>query len=211
LESVDRKDNINAIWYNVKRLVAMENIHIHVDLIAGLPCEDYQSFGKSFNRVYALRADNLQLGFLKLLKGTKIRNEAEAHGYVFRDKAPYEVISNNYLSAVELMQLKMVEEVLDLFSNRGGFEKTLSFLEKNVAVGPFDLFEQIADFYYARGYQHRSHKKDELYRILMAFVESRKKLSSKMVEEARGLLMADLGATMNEDTVKRFYKKGWEI
>lgn len=211
LEAVDRRDNINEIWYNVKRLVAMDNIHIHVDLIAGLPYEDYESFGKSFNRVYALRADNLQLGFLKLLKGTRIRKEAEAHGFMYRDKAPYEVISNNYLSAVELIQLKMVEEVLDLFSNRGGFERTLSFLEKNVAAGPFDLFEQIADFYYAGGYQHRSHKKDALYRILMRFVETRKGLSNKMVEEARGLLLEDLAATMNEDTVKKFHKKGWEI
>ena len=211
LEAVDRRDNIDAIWYNVKRLVAMDNIHIHVDLIAGLPYEDYASFGKSFNRVYALKADNLQLGFLKLLKGTKIRNAASEHGYVYREKAPYEVISNDYLSSVELIQLKMIEEVLDLFSNRGGFERTLSFLEKNVAAGPFDLFEQIADFYYAGGYQHRSHKKEALYRILMGFVESRKGLSNKMVEEARGLLMADLEAAMNEDTVKKFKKKGWEI
>ena len=189
----------------------MDNIHIHVDLIAGLPYEDYESFGESFNKVYALRADNLQLGFLKLLKGTRIRREAENHGYVYRDKAPYEVISNDYLSAIELMQLKMIEEVLDLYSNRGGFVQTLSFLENHVAAGPFDLYEQLADFYYAGGYQHRSYKKDDLYRILMRFIESRKGLSSDMVEEARGLLLDDLACTMNEDTVKKFHRKGWKI
>ena len=211
LEAVDRRDNINDIWYNVKRLVAMDNIHIHVDLIAGLPFEGYESFGKSFNRVYALRANNLQLGFLKLLKGTKIRGQVEEHGYVYREKAPYEIIGNHYLSPVELIQLKMIEEVLDLYSNRGGFAQTLSFLEKHVATGPFDLYEQLADFYYANGFQHRSHKKDALYRILMRFVETRKGLSDKMVEQARGLILADLEATMNEDTVKKFHKKGWEI
>ncbi len=211
LQAVDRKDNINVIWYNVKRLIAMGNIHIHVDLIAGLPFEDYGSFGRSFNRVYALRADHMQLGFLKLLKGTKIRGQEEEYEFCFREKAPYEIISNKYISAVEMMQLKMVETVLELYKNKGGFGHTLSYLEKNAAVNPFDLFEQLADFYYSRGFQHKSHKKEDLYRILLCFAENCEGRKKGIGEKVKELLSQDLEETMNADTVKRFYNKGWKI
>ncbi|MBR5315489.1 MAG: DUF4080 domain-containing protein [Firmicutes bacterium] len=211
LEAVDRKDNVDAIFANVKRLIALGNIHIHVDLIAGLPFEGYDSFGESFNRVYKLGADNLQLGFLKLLKGTKVRQQLDEHGFVFRDKAPYEIISNKYLSALELMKLKMIENVLDLFSNKGGFAQTVAYLERKIAKSPFDLYDQIATCFYESGYQHRSYKKDDLYRILLKFAENHHLVDSEMAEEVRFLLMADLEATMNADTVKKFHKKGWDI
>jgi radical SAM superfamily enzyme YgiQ (UPF0313 family) len=211
LEAVDRRDNVDAIFDHVERLIDMGNIHIHVDLIAGLPYEDYRSFAASFNQVYALGADNLQLGFLKLLKGTKIRGEVDQHEFVYRDAAPYEVISTKYLSAIDLIKLKMIENVLDLFSNKGGFELSMTYLEAALASSAFNYYEQLADFFYSRGYQHKSYKKEDLYRILLKFAESREMECPGVSERAMVLLCQDLEETMNAETVKRFYKKGWDI
>ena len=206
LAAVDRKESVFPILHNTEKLLALGNIHIHVDLIAGLPFEDYKSFARSFNKVYELGADNLQLGFLKLLKGTKIRKTASEYAYVYRDTAPYEVISNKYLSAVELVKLKMVETVLDLYANKGGFEMGLKFLLRSLGDNPFHFYEQLADFFFSKGYQHRSHKKEDLYRILLKFAESK-----GLAEGAEIFLSEDLSRTMNFDAVKKFHKKGWEI
>lgn len=206
LAAVDRKESIFSILHNTEKLLALGNIHIHVDLIAGLPFEDYKSFARSFNKVYELGADNLQLGFLKLLKGTKIRETATKYGYVYREIAPYEVVSNQSLSAVELVKLKMVETVLDLYANKGGFEMGLKYLLKSLGGDPFYFYEQLADFFFSKGYQHRSHKKEDLYRILLKFAESK-----DLGEGAEIFLTEDLSRTMNFDAVKKFHKKGWEI
>lgn len=211
LEAVDRSTKVSVVLSNVKELIALGNSHIHVDLIAGLPYEDYQSFGRSFNAVYGLGADNLQLGFLKLLKGTKVRRQADLHDYVFRDEAPYEVISDTYISAEELVQLKMIEHVLDLYANKGGFCRTLRFLEPIAAAAPFQFYEKLAAFFYDRGYQHRSHKKEDLYRILYAFSGTLERDFPGISERTREVLEEDLTDTMNFDAVKKFHKKGWEI
>lgn len=210
LKAVNRKESIFPILLNTEKLLALGNIHIHVDLIAGLPYEDYQSFGRSFNKVYALGADNLQLGFLKLLRGTPIRENGLEHGYVYRHKAPYEIISNNYMSSTDILKLKMVETVLNLYHNKGGFEKTLPYLIKEVSRTPFGFYQKLADFYYSHGYQHRSHKKEDLYRILMAFAKSCAE-NENLEEGTLTLLNEDLENNMNFDAVKKFKKKGWEI
>lgn len=206
LRAVDRDESVFSILNNTRKLIDAGNIHIHVDLIAGLPHESYNSFKRSFNMVYALGADNLQLGFLKLLRGTKLRSEAAAYGYEFRDKAPYEIISSNYLSAVDVVKLKMVEHVLDLYYNRGGFERTLKYIITAVATDAFNFFEQLADFFYYSGYQHKSHKKEDLYRIIMKFAEER---GGEIAEKTGELLKEDLADTMNVDAVKKFHRKGW--
>lgn len=206
LTAVDRKESVFPILHNVERLLTLGNSHIHVDLIAGLPFEDYRSFARSFNKVCELGADNLQLGFLKLLKGTKIRSQASEYEYVYRDEAPYEVISNKFLSAVELVKLKMVETVLDLYANKGGFEMSLAYLIKTLGGNAFLFYEQLADFFFSKGYQHRSHKKEDLYRILLKFAESK-----GLGEVTELFLTEDLTRTMNFDAVKKFHKKGWEI
>lgn len=199
LAAVNRHNDVNKITQNVKKLVAAGNSHVHVDLIAGLPCEDFESFTRSFDEVYRFGADNLQLGFLKLLKGTGIRSgisdsssdnmqstesgyifdadsfdaskrlTGENHGYVYRDKAPYEIIKNNYISARELMKLKMVETVLELYANKPGFPGSISLLIDAKGQGPFAFFMDLAEFFFANGYQNRSHKKEDLYRILYKY------------------------------------------
>ena len=211
LAAVDRKADTGRLLGNVEKLTEMKNIHIHTDLIAGLPYEDYASFGRSFDQVYALKGDNLQLGFLKLLKGTKLRREKEVFGYVCREKAPYEVISSGYLSARELVRLKMIETVLDLYANRGGFSGGLDYLIEKTALSPFSFYEQFADFFFEQGYQHRSHRKEDLYRILFRFAASLEESLPGIGEETRLFLERDLEENMNFDAVKKFHKKGWEI
>lgn len=210
LGAVDRNQNVDILLGNIKRLIDMGNCHIHVDLIAGLPYEDYERFGVSFNQVYELGADALQLGFLKLLRGTKIRNEQERHGYIYDSLPPYQVLCNNYMRPEDLMKLKRIEHVLDEFSNKGGFEKSLDKLVEIFSVngGAFGFFSHFAEFYYSMGFQEASHKKEDNYRILYSFAE---KCLPEMAGEMKELIYSDLTGRMNQDAVKKFNRKGWKI
>ncbi|WP_324824638.1 B12-binding domain-containing radical SAM protein [Sinanaerobacter sp. ZZT-01] len=211
LKSCNRSSNFDRLAESVKQLRDFGTVHLHLDLIAGLPHEDYNSFRKSFNEVYSLNAHQLQLGFLKLLKGTAIRLHAEEHNYIFRSKAPYEVISNHYLSASSLVQLKMIEKVLDLYFNRGGFEDSLDFAVKEFSDSPFDFYEEFSQFYYLKGYQHRSHKKEDLYRIFYYYGQWKEKSMDGIAEKLKNLLEWDMHRTLNPDAVKKFKKKGWDV
>lgn len=211
LAAIDRRTDTAKVLENSRALAALGNSHVHVDLIAGLPYEDYSSFGRSFDQVYAVGADNLQLGFLKLLKGTKLRRSRREHGYVCREKAPYEIIANRYLSAEELVRLKMIETVFDLYENRGGFLHSLTLLLERTQSSPFAFYERFSAFYFGQGYQHRSHKKEDLYRILFRFAKELEGEFSEIVNPVRNTLERDLEETMNFDAVKKFHKKGWEI
>lgn len=211
LNSCNRNSDFDRLAMNVKQLRDFGTVHLHLDLIAGLPYEDYDSFRTSFNDVYFLNAQQLQLGFLKLLKGTAIREFCGEHEYIFRRKPPYEVISNRYLSAENLVRLKMIESVLDLYFNRGGFEDTLEFAVKELSESPFDFYEEFADFYYSNGYQHRSHKKEDLYRILYLYGQWKDSFLPGTKEKLKNLLEWDMHRTLNPDAVKKFKKKGWEV
>lgn len=206
LRAVNRFSSVEKTLSNVKALTDMGNSHVHVDLIAGLPFEDYQSFRNSFNQVYALMAHHLQLGFLKMLKGTEIRKQAERYAYTYMEKAPYQVISNEFMCARDLCRLGQIEEVLELYYNRGGFEGSLSWAIERMEGTAFDFYECFTDYYYAHGYQNCSHKKEDLYRIFYGFGQS-----MGQGEELLPLLLADLENTMNFDAVKKFKRKGWSI
>ena len=188
-----------------KKLIALRNAHIHVDLIAGLPYENYERFKKSFDDVYLLKADALQLGFLKLLKGTKIREEEDKFNYIYDDKAPYQIIRNEFMSPYDLVSLKKIEHVLDDYYNKGGFENSLDEFVK-IFGSSFEFFSEFAQFYHEAGYQHMSHKKEDNYRILNKFAEV--VLDNYKIKE---VIYKDLINRMNEDAVKKFNKKGWEI
>ncbi len=207
LAAVNRKENVYPTLYNVEKLMELGNIHIHVDLIAGLPYETYEIFERSFDKVYALGADTFQMGFLKVLKGTQIDDCREQFGIVARDKAPYEIISNNWLTSVELARLKTIEKMLDIYYNRGGFRNILGYLMEKLDKKPFKFYEALADYYYENGYQHKNRKKEEQYRIMLKFAESK----GIEPEEAKAELEKDLRETFNPEEVKRFIKKGWEI
>ncbi|MDO4288538.1 MAG: DUF4080 domain-containing protein [Eubacterium sp.] len=171
LSAITRKTQLDRVAANVRRLVSFKNCHVHVDLIAGLPQEDYGRFGKSFDDAIALGADMLQLGFLKLLKGTKIREEADRYGYRFADFPPYEVIANDFISARELHRLKDIETVLDRYYNAGIFKETLSWLlASGHWAAPFAFFEAFADYWRAQGYFDVGVSRDQLYAYLLAFL-----------------------------------------
>lgn len=159
LAAINRKENIYPILYSVEKLLEAGNIHIHVDLIAGLPYETYELFGRSFDKVYALGADMFQLGFLKVLKGTPLGRMKEQFGIKARDKAPYEIVSSNWMSALELVRIKMIEKMLDIYYNRHGFALSLDFLMDALDKKPFKFYEMLADYYYENGFQHKKSKK----------------------------------------------------
>ncbi len=213
LSAINRKENVYPVLYNTEKLIKLGNVHTHVDLIAGLPYETYELFSRSFDKVYDLNADALQLGFLKVLKGTPISRQLESHGIVYRHHAPYEVISTDYIKAEEIVRLKMIENMVDIYYNRGGFSHTLKYLVESYEKGAFKFFEALAEFYYEKGYQHRERKKEDQYRILLKFAQH---LSAKGIVvhgdiKALATLDKDMKETMNPDIYKRFLKKGWEI
>lgn len=211
LEAVRRPKNTELLLHNIRRIIAIETVHTHVDLIAGLPFEDYISFVYSFNGVYALGADQFQLGFLKLLKGTALREKKTMYEYVFRDVAPYEVISNRFISADGIARLKMVENVLDLYYNRKGFVRSLEYAIDKFNETAFDFYEEFAYFFYLKGYQNRSHKKEDLYRIFYEYATWKDRSLPGAAEELKNLLTLDMVDTLNPDAIKKFDRKGWEL
>ncbi|OCL25534.1 B12-binding domain-containing radical SAM protein [Orenia metallireducens] len=169
LELIDRKMNFERLSEVVKRLFEPENIHLHLDLIAGLPKEDYQSFRNSFNDVYNLRPGRLQLGFLKLIKGSGLRVREREYEYVYTPMPPYEVLASKELSYSQMLKLKMIEEVLETFGNSHHFDYSIEFIEKNFYDTPFDMYESLAEFWEKKGYYRYSHKLESLYEYLQEF------------------------------------------
>lgn len=211
LSSVGRSGDLYRLMENTEKLLALGNCEVHADLIAGLPYENYASFARSFNKAYALRPHELQLGFLKVLKGTPVADDAEANGIIYRDEAPYEVISTAHISASELARLKMIETVLDLYYNRGGFDETLEYLDCAVAENSFEFYEKLAGFYYDCGYHRKNHTKEDLYRILLKFAEGFGGASGEIYIKTQRHLAGDMKKFLNPEAIKRFIRKGWEI
>lgn len=183
LDAVKRKMNFEKLKENVQSLESYGNIHIHLDLIAGLPYESYETFKKSFNDVYALKPHNLQLGFLKLLKGSPLRNDCLKHEYIFREEEPYEVLSNKYLSADELIKLKMIEDILEKYYNRPGFRGSLHYISENYNGRYFAFFEGFTSYWYKNEYQHISHSKEALYEILLSYYREKERNNTEIFEE----------------------------
>lgn len=216
LEAVNRRGDIRLAGDRIRRALAPGNVHIHLDLIAGLPYESYANFANSFRETYALCPDALQLGFLKVLKGTSIRGGSGAYGYTFRSQPPYEVISSNWLSSGELVRLKQVERVLDLYYNKGGFRQTLDRLIAKEGDS-FRFYEELANYYHRKGHQHRSHKKEDLYRILLGFglekgledEAARAGAAMEAEESLKNLLRLDMQNTLNPEAIKNFERKGF--
>lgn len=166
LEAIDRKAELLKISEAVRRLKGA--VHMHLDLIAGLPYEDYVSFSKSFDEVMALEPDVLQLGFLKLLRGTKIRREYDKHGYVFEDEPPYEVLFNSYISYDELLKLHSIENVFEKYYNSGAFKNALSRLSKRYD-SQFAMYSELSEYFEANGYLEIGISQQRMYAILAAF------------------------------------------
>lgn len=166
----------SADWERLKRNVEIlrrrRNIHIHLDLIAGLPFEDQESFRESFNGVYSCRPEQLQLGFLKVLKGTYLYERAQEYCIAYTENPPYEVLFTEWMSYEELLVLKRVEEVLELYYNSGQFTYTLPVLEQRFE-SPFDMYRCLAEYVEERGYFLKSPSREYRYQILLDFAAQR--------------------------------------
>lgn len=171
LKEIHRTMQLDKVRYVVDRLRGGRNIHLHLDLIAGLPYEDYESFQNSFNDVYAMKPEQLQLGFLKVLKGTKIWEKSREYGIAYGERPPYEVLYTKWISYGEILKLKQMEEMVELYYNSGQFTHTLPVLE-NMFESPFALFRSLAAFYEEKGYFLNSPARSYRYQVILAFAVS---------------------------------------
>lgn len=170
-EAVQRRQNFTKLTRTVTKVKESGKIDQHLDLIAGLPHEDYNSFRKTFNDVFELRPEELQLGFLKMLRGTGMRLDADKHGYIYMDRAPYEMLGNNLLPFSDLVRIKRVEDVLEKYWNAHRMDHALLYLVERAFPSAFDFFQQFGDYWEGRGWQKIGHQLEDLFSRLWAFLE----------------------------------------
>ena len=166
----------------VNRIHSFGNIHQHLDLIAGLPYEDYDSFRKSFNDVYALKPQQLQLGFLKVLKGSHMMEMCQEYEIVYKTREPYEVLSTKWLDYDHVLKLKNVENMVEVYYNSGQFQNTLEYLE-GFFPDAFSIYEGLGRFYMEKGYGDVSHTRMRRYEILLEFLENVPEISMDKVKD----------------------------
>ncbi len=170
LKAIHRVMDVEKLERIVAKINAGHNVHQHLDLIAGLPFEDYESFCRSFNRVYVMQPEQLQLGFLKVLKGSEMCEKAGEYGIHYTDKPPYEVLFTNWLSFEDVLRLKRIEEMVELYYNSNQFVHTLRFLVGAFET-PFQMFEALAEFFEEKGYFVNSPARSYRYHVLLAFAK----------------------------------------
>ncbi len=173
LNAIGRITDFNKLAQVVKKIKSYKNIHQHLDLIAGLPYENYESFKKSFNDVYVLEPDKLQLGFLKLLKGSGLRKNKDVYGLRFLDKPPYEVLETDYMTYDEILRLKTIEDLVEKFANENSFKNVIQYIITNYYDNPFDFFERFSFYWEERGYHRILHSRNKLYKILYEFYKEK--------------------------------------
>lgn len=170
IEEIRRKMDLSGVKHAVSRIGKAGNIHQHLDLIAGLPYEDYRTFTQSFDEIYALHPQQLQLGFLKVLKGSYMYEQAAAYGLVYLSDPPYEVLKTKWLGYEDICKIKLAEEMLEVYYNSGQFPMSICLLERQYD-SPYRMFEELGMFYEAGGYIDRNHSRNGRMEILLEFVE----------------------------------------
>ena len=182
IKEINRVMNIDKLRDVVAKVHSFKNIHQHLDLIAGLPYEDYETFQQSFNDVYSMKPQQLQLGFLKVLKGAKMWEKAEEYGIAYTEKPPYEVLFTNWITYDEILRLKQVEEMVEMYYNSSQFAYTLAMLEKEFET-PFKLYEALADYYVEKGYALQNPARGYRYQILLDFCREKAAEKEDMYRE----------------------------
>lgn len=172
LESIQRKNQWGKIVCNVGKILSFHNIHMHLDLIIGLPKEDYHSFAKSFNDVYELKPHMLQLGFLKMLKGSGITQNHQVDEYIFMDTAPYQVLANRYISYEQIRFLQIFEEVFERYYNAGRFRNVTDYLVRIEKHDAFHFYEKLTRYWIKRNLHLVAHTTKSLYQYLYDFCEA---------------------------------------
>ena len=182
IKAIRRTMDFEKLKGIVEQIHGFGNIHQHLDLIAGLPYEGYESFHKSFCDVYALRPEQFQLGFLKVLKGSYMMEMTGEYQILYKDREPYEVLSTAWMTYGEILRLKMVESMVEVYYNSGQFKNTLVFLEQYFE-DPFRMYEALGRFYEKKGYSEISHSRMRRYEILMEFAGEQKEIPLEVLSD----------------------------
>lgn len=185
IKEIHRTMKLERLKEVVRQIQAGANIHEHLDLIAGLPFEGYDSFKKSFDEIYELKPNQLQLGFLKVLKGSYMYEHAREYGILYHDRPPYEVLKTNWLSYDDVLKIKQVEEMLEVYYNSGQYEVTMKLMDK-MFDSAFDMFQALGSFYEQNGYFGMNHSRIKRCQILLDFINSmdQTKKYAGMIEES---------------------------
>lgn len=181
IRAINRNVDFAALSEIVQQIKDGGNIHQHLDLIAGLPYEDYDSFGRSFNDVYALHPEQLQLGFLKVLKGSMLHQKQKEFEIVYHDTAPYEVLTTHELPYADTLRLKYVEEMVETYYNSGRFLHTLAYLVP-LYESPFAFFEALSQFWVGENYHYLGVSRMGLFDVLWRFVEQNPKVDKRKLQ-----------------------------
>lgn len=191
IREIRRTMKLSEVEQKVAKIHEGRNVHQHLDLIAGLPFEDYRSFGQSFNRVYAMKPQQLQLGFLKVLRGSLMYERAADYGLIWQDRAPYEVLGTKWISYDDVIRLKRIEEMVEVYYNSGQFCNTLEALEQEFS-SPFAMYETLASYYEKNGLFRMNHSRIARYELLMKFICSLTDQEKEKQREYREWLTLDL-------------------
>ncbi len=184
LEAVNRSCNWQRLYDNVHKLQENDNIHLHLDLIAGLPFETYHDFSRSFNNVFNLKADHIQLGLLKMLKGAPLREQAGNFDYVFQNHPPYQVLSSKYISYSEIVKLTQIEDIVERYYNSRDYHFSLNYIISAIyQKDAFRFFDEFASFWHGEGLFTRGHRKDAEYNFIIRFIEKYQKDHVTVVNE----------------------------
>jgi len=193
LEAIKRKMDFDKVGEIVQKIQESHNIHQHLDLIAGLPYEDYESFSKSFQDVYSLHPQQLQLGFLKVLKGSYMEEHLEEYKGIYQNKEPYEILATRWLPYGDVLRLKQVEEMVEVYYNSGQFQNLMKAMEEKYA-NMFQFFACLGEVYEERGYLKLSHTRIRRYEILLDFLKER---FPEEIQKFRELAVLDVYAREN--------------
>ncbi|HBF6471158.1 TPA: B12-binding domain-containing radical SAM protein [Clostridioides difficile] len=205
LDAVGRRDDFKKLSHVVQTVASYRNIHQHLDLIAGLPYEDYKSFENSFNDVFNLGIEHLQLGFLKMIKGTGMRKVADEHGFKYKDYAPYEFLYNNYISYEETLKLKDIEDILERYYNSKNFVLSMRYIiGRFYKQSSFKFFEVFAKYFDENGYFDLAQGKNQLYKILMDFYNEKINIDNDVFNDILKYDYISLGKTSN---MPQFFNK----
>ncbi|MBQ6456099.1 MAG: DUF4080 domain-containing protein [Mogibacterium sp.] len=214
LASVDRKENIYQLMYNVTKLLRSETVKCYIHIIAGLPNETEALFGRSFNKAFGLaEGQPVKIDFLQLSRGSVLRSKAEKFGYCSTFDSPYDVISNDHMPALDLIRIRTVARVIDAFIGEGGFKSSIPRFLADIGMRPYDLFGKLTDYICENELQNKLGKPENVARIFRAYAESPYGMFEDefKFDVLTGAIHADLQKMVPEEAMVKFERDGWDI
>lgn len=212
LDAMGRKENIYQLMYNAAKLLRDTKVTLNVFQKAGMPFETAAIFARSFNKIYELGADSMRVDVLRVLKGAALRASIDKFGYRYSSKPPYYVIANDYISAAELIRIKMAAETADNFMT-GDYSKTLLRMRVDTTTKPFDLFMALGEYIYKNGLCTKLGKRENMYRILYSFatVLYDEKNETLKLQTLMEIMRSEMEEMLPADAIEKFDEKGWEL